>query len=35
MSTDRKNSGVPALLLTLYFKVVDDFKAKKIDNDST
>jgi hypothetical protein len=28
MSTERKNSGVSALLLTLYFKVVNNFKAK-------
>jgi hypothetical protein len=29
MSTERKISGVSALLLTLYFKIVNNFKAKK------
>ena len=28
ISTKRKNSGVSALLLTLYFKVANNFKAK-------
>jgi hypothetical protein len=31
MSTDRKNFGISALLLTLYFKVVNNFKAKKLE----
>jgi hypothetical protein len=30
MSTKRKNSGASALLLTLYFRVVSNFEAKKL-----
>jgi hypothetical protein len=34
MSTELKISGVSALLFTLYFKLVNNFKTKKIENES-